>query len=115
MVHQGLVVEIKDETGARPITRYVERSQRITEITKYASQDSSGHSYAANLRNKYPSSRETVCTDSYTIEIEDTPSDQDSSFNTSNSCARTQKEYELGAAPVHRLSTRPAGLIACNK
>jgi Protein of unknown function (DUF3987) len=38
LVHDGVVIEIKEETGARPILRYVHRSLRINELTNYAGQ-----------------------------------------------------------------------------
>jgi hypothetical protein len=34
-VHDGVLIEIKDETGARPITRYIHGSLRTNEITNY--------------------------------------------------------------------------------
>ena len=39
LVHDGVVVEVKEETGARPITRYVHRDVRICGFADYAGQD----------------------------------------------------------------------------
>jgi hypothetical protein len=45
LVHDGVVIEIKDETGARPITRYVHRSLRIDAFTDYAGQEANPTTY----------------------------------------------------------------------
>jgi hypothetical protein len=54
LVHDGVVIEIKDETGARPITRYLHRSLRTNELTNYAGQDPGANSYTTNLRTQTP-------------------------------------------------------------
>jgi hypothetical protein len=51
LVHDGVVFEIKDETGARPITRYVHRDLRINEFTNYAGQGTDQSSYAYECTN----------------------------------------------------------------
>jgi hypothetical protein len=38
LVHDGVVIEIKDETGPRTTTRYIHRTLRINEFTKCAAQ-----------------------------------------------------------------------------
>lgn len=50
LVHDGVIVEVRDETDGRPITRYVHRSQRIDVFTDHAGQDQNRHTYAAYLR-----------------------------------------------------------------
>ena len=54
LVHDGAVVGTKDETGARPISRYIHRSLRTNEFTNYAVQSSARNSYGTNLRTKEP-------------------------------------------------------------
>ena len=49
LVHDGVVIEIKDETGARPTTRYVHRTLRINEFTKHAVQGNEPSSYALRI------------------------------------------------------------------
>jgi hypothetical protein len=39
LVHDGVVIEIREETGSRPVSRYVHRGLRNNESTKYAGQD----------------------------------------------------------------------------
>ena len=39
LVHDGVVIETKDETVPRPVTCYIHRTLRINEFTNYAAQD----------------------------------------------------------------------------
>jgi hypothetical protein len=48
LVHDGVVVEVKDETTARPTTRYIHRSLRISEFANHAGQSREDDSQGAN-------------------------------------------------------------------
>ncbi|MDT5348320.1 MAG: hypothetical protein QOH91_1607 [Mycobacterium sp.] len=48
LVHDGVVTEIRDETGGRPTTRYVHRNLRIDVITDYAGQEADQDTYSTD-------------------------------------------------------------------
>ena len=52
LVHDGVIIEIKDETGARPITRYVHRDLRIDVFTDYAGQGANPNTYSTYVRTE---------------------------------------------------------------
>ncbi len=95
LVHDGTVIEIKDETGARPLTRYIHRSYEFNESTNFAGQDTNQSSYGDESTNSDEGVNSfTVRNSSYT----ETPSDLHSS---SNSLIRSPEEKTAtnGAAP----------------
>jgi 5S rRNA maturation endonuclease (ribonuclease M5) len=55
LVHDGVLIEIKEETGARPILRYVHRSLRNNEITKPAGQGINSGTNLDELGTNLPS------------------------------------------------------------
>jgi 5S rRNA maturation endonuclease (ribonuclease M5) len=97
LVHDGVVVEIKDDTGARPITRYIHRDQRTNEFTNYAGQEAGRNSYDTNLRTEPPaesgdSSSEFVC-----VRTDETPSDLHSSLN--SLIRKPERETDTNSEP----------------
>ncbi|HEY1843003.1 MAG TPA: DUF3987 domain-containing protein, partial [Mycobacterium sp.] len=55
LVHDGVLIEIKEETGARPILRYVHRTLRNNEITKPAGQSINSVTNSNELGTNLPS------------------------------------------------------------
>ena len=80
LVHDGVVTEIKDDTGARPITRYVHRDLRIDVFTHYAGQGTNPRTYPTySVRTDLPVDTSEYVDSAY-AEI---PSDLQNTFNTS--------------------------------
>lgn len=78
LVHDGTVIEIKDETGARPITRYIHRGYEFNEFTNCAAQDTNQSSYG------YEPTNPDEGVNSFTVRnssCTETPSDLHSSSN----------------------------------
>ena len=82
LVHDGVVIEIKDETGARPITRYVHRSLRINEFTHYAGQDATHDTSATYLRTEDPPVDTSEYVEYVDVRTAETPSDLQNTLNT---------------------------------
>lgn len=104
LVHDGVVIEVFNETGGRPTTRYVHRSARINEFTNFAGHGVDVDSYATNLRTDRdadPTLSSYEFVDGTNSEM---PAEQDSSLN---SLIRRSE----GTPPVSPPSTdAPGGL-----
>lgn len=85
LVHNGVALEIKDETGARPITRYVHSSLRTNEFTNYAGHDTNGATKSTNcVRTEIEDPTTEGGDNSYEFVVSSydaTPSEQHNSLN----------------------------------
>ena len=104
LVHDGVVIEIKDETRGRTITRYIHRDLRIDILTNNAGQRTNRVTYP------YAFTIQTVC-DPLDSSIRrrlryKKPSDLVNTFNKSIRKPRTQDGYELRSTRrTHRRDT----------
>jgi hypothetical protein len=108
LVHDGVVFEIKDETGTRPITRYVHRSLRINEFTKHAGQNPDQDSCATHLRTDESAGPEVNSCEFVDSSCHEIPSDLQGS---SNSLIRTcGSENGTDLQPAGGLTDRTPGV-----
>jgi hypothetical protein len=101
LVHDGVLIETKEETGARPILRYVHRSLRNNEITKPAGQSINSVTNLDELGTNSPSD------DVAAAEVNSSEFVDSSSYetcpdlrNSSNSLIRSP-EYNTDTAHTH--------------
>jgi hypothetical protein len=113
LVHDGVVVEIKDETGGRPITRYVHRSLRIDVFTDYAGQGTNPSTYSTySLRTDHPDGSRVNTYEYVADTYSETPPDLQ---NPSNTLIRKPDEKtapSTGLAGVERARAIAARLNA---
>lgn len=82
LVHDGVVIEIKDETDARPITRYVHRDQRINVFTQCAGQDVAQDTYGTHSRTEDPPGNAPEYVEYVDVRTPETPSELRNASNT---------------------------------
>jgi hypothetical protein len=81
LVHDGVVIELKEETRGRPIMRYVHRSLRNNESTKHAGQDLNSGTNDDEFTNPEPDGDTDLIREFVDGSSDETCSDLGSSFN----------------------------------
>jgi hypothetical protein len=81
LVHDGVVIEIREETGSRPVTRYVHRGLRNNESTKHAGQTLNSVTNDDEITNPEPDDNPDLIREFVDGSSDETCSDLESSFN----------------------------------
>jgi len=109
LVHDGVLVEIRDETSGRPITRYIHQSARINEFTNSAGQDADANSCATELRT---GDRVDVTDDSYEFVADTNSKKPPEQHNSSNSLIRIPEQQPTSSDVTGRALAIAARLNA---